>query len=67
MSIPSKERGCKGKVKFGDNYHHQVDILALRHVKQYGVYDCPHCDGHHLTTKLKNKDKYTKQLVYITP
>lgn len=66
MKTPSKERGCEGKLKLGDSYAKQADKLAVKHGKQYGVYECPHCGGAHLTTKLQNKDNYPL-LLHVTP
>jgi hypothetical protein len=40
--------------------------MSIKHGKQFGMYLCPHCDHHHLTTKLDNAKKY-EELVYITP
>ena len=65
MKECSKERGCQGKTNLGRSYRKQADNLSLKHGKQYGVYACPHCGGHHLTTKLHKKDEY-RELLYIT-
>lgn len=68
MKQPSKERGCDGKMNLGDTVDRAV-IGAIRmsqkHGKQYGLYKCPHCGGHHLTTKLGKQDQY-EPLVYVT-
>jgi hypothetical protein len=58
MNTPSHERGCKGKTNLGRSYAKQADKLASKHGKRYGVYHCPHCNGHHLTTKLDKADQY---------
>ncbi len=64
---PSKERGCLGKMRLKvGNMKSKALALAHCHCKQYGIYDCPHCKGFHLTTKLNNKAKYAP-LVYVTP
>ena len=68
MKQPSKERGCEGKTNLGSKeirYRDYADRLATLHGKVYGVYKCPHCQGHHLTTKLENRRNY-EPLVYIT-
>jgi hypothetical protein len=65
MKKPSVERGCIGKINIGRSYIKQSEKLAKKHNKQYGVYQCPHCDGYHLTTKLENKDLY-ESLLHIT-
>jgi len=62
---PSKERGCLGKMRLKAG-NMKSKALAQCHCKQYGIYDCPHCKGYHLTTKLGNKAKY-QPLVYVTP
>lgn len=66
MKEPSVERGCTGKANLGRDYIRQADRLAFKHGKQYGVYQCPHCEGFHLTTKLANANLY-KPLLYTTP
>jgi hypothetical protein len=63
---PSFERGCQGKSNLGRRYQANADRLARRHGKRYGVYQCPHCGGTHLTTKLQNTDLY-EPLLYVTP
>ena len=65
MTQPSKERGCDGKTNLGSKYAEYAERLAAKHGKVYGVYRCPHCGGHHLTTKLHKKDEY-RELVYST-
>lgn len=64
--LPSQDRGCSRKANLGRDYKRQADRLATRHGKRYGVYACPHCNGTHLTTKLKNAAQY-EPLLYITP
>jgi hypothetical protein len=67
---PSKERGCDGKMKITSDYTRGTEKalqMSIKHGKQFGMYLCPHCDHHHLTTKLDNAKKYTTPLVYITP
>lgn len=64
----SKERGCDGKVNAGSNLAVAIqwaEKLKTKYGKDYGVYKCPHCGGHHLTTKLYKKDEY-RELLYIT-
>ena len=64
----SKQRGCKGKTNLGRNSATAIQYaerLKTKHGKDYGVYKCPHCGGHHLTTKLHKKDEY-RELVHIT-
>jgi uncharacterized protein YlaI len=60
MKQPSKERGCERKIKLDHRYEKQAMRLAEKHGKAYGVYLCPHCGHHHLTTKIENKKKYRK-------
>jgi hypothetical protein len=62
---PSRERGCHGKANLGRDYRRSADRLAIRHGKRYGVYQCPHCSGTHLTTKLDKADQYAP-LLYVT-
>lgn len=66
MKEPSKERGCEGKMKLKKQPLKKARYMAKKHQKKYGVYKCPHCEDHHLTTKLENKDQY-QDLIYITP
>lgn len=61
----SIERGCIGKTDLGSNYKAYADSLAVKHKKVYGVYLCPHCGGHHLTTKLFKRSLYG-ELLYTT-
>lgn len=63
--IPSLERGCLRKTALGNAYVKQAARLAKKHVKKYGVYYCPHCNGTHLTTKLENSGEYP-DLLYVT-
>lgn len=56
--IPSKERGCINKTNIGSDYKKQSDMLANKRQKRFGVYQCPHCGGYHLTTKIENAHKY---------
>ena len=65
MKSPSKERGCDGKANIGSSYERAAEILAHKHGKRYGVYRCPHCGGHHLTTKLDKRGEYAP-LLYVT-
>lgn len=65
MKTPSKERGCDGKTNIGSSYDRAAEMLAHRHGKRYGVYRCPHCGGHHLTTKLEKSGEYAP-LLYVT-
>lgn len=68
MKECSKERGCHGKANVGSNVIEAiqwVERLKTKHGKDYGVYECPHCGGHHLTTKLHKKEEYG-ELVYCT-
>ena len=66
MKQPSKERGCSGKMKIRSRKPmKRAEQLAKKHGKQYGVYLCPHCDSHHLTTKIHNQGDYAK-LVGVT-
>lgn len=68
MKECSKERGCQGKVNLGSNgvvAIQYAEKLKTKYGKDYGVYKCPHCGGHHLTTKLKNRDEYAP-LIYST-
>ena len=68
MKTPSKERGCTGKANLGRNYRAQADKLSAKHGKAYGVYQCPHCGGTHLTTKLGKRGSYPELLhVSIAP
>ena len=62
---PSLERGCKGKIKLGRNYEKRADKLSTKHGKRYGVYNCPHCGGYHLTTKLDKVCQYA-QILHIS-
>lgn len=62
---PSRERGCQGKANLGRKYAQQADRLASKHGKVYGVYQCPHCLGFHMTTKIQNAHLYGG-LLYIT-
>lgn len=64
--IPSIERGCEGKANLGRGFRKSADRLAKRHGKRFGVYFCPHCKGHHLTTKLENAGFYSRSLLYVT-
>lgn len=64
---PSRERGCRGKVNLGRVTHiKQSERMAAKHGKRYGVYECPHCGGHHLTTKIANAGRYQHPLIYTT-
>ena len=65
MKTPSKERGCDGKANIGSSYERTAEMLAHKHSKRYGVYGCPHCGGHHLTTKLYKRGEYAP-LLYVT-
>ena len=68
MKECSKERGCQGKANAGSNAVEAIqwaEKLKTKYGKDYGVYKCPHCGGHHLTTKLHKKDEY-RTLLYIT-
>jgi len=65
--VPSEERGCHGKANIGSNYRRNADRLATKHQKAYGVYQCPHCQGHHLTTRLEKADLYAPLLYVATP
>ena len=63
---PSKERGCNGKIKLGSlTYIAEATKLGKKHSKRYGVYNCPHCKGIHLTTNLTNSKEYAAFL-FIT-
>ena len=64
---PSEERGCVGKIDMGINYKRIATHLSLKHNKQYGVYQCPHCKGTHLTTKLHKATVYATPLLFVTP
>jgi len=59
---PSIERGCDGKTNLGRHYAKQADKLAAKHGKTFGVYDCPHCGGTHITTKLDKSESYAPLL-----
>ena len=63
--IPSYERGCKGKINLGRSYKKQADRLSSKHEKIYGVYQCPHCEGYHLTTKMDKVCQYAP-ILYIS-
>tara|TARA_B110000879_G_C11169248_1_gene512737 strand:+ start:1459 stop:1659 length:201 start_codon:yes stop_codon:yes gene_type:complete len=63
---PTKARGCTGKINLGRRYRRQVDKLSLKHGHRLGVYQCPHCSGHHTTTKLEVNGQYAKKLLYVT-
>lgn len=63
--LPSKERGCDGKINLGLEFIKRADRLSRKHGKQYGVYKCPHCGGAHLTTKLKPPLNYPP-LIHVT-
>lgn len=66
MKQPSKERGCDGKA--GINKIDAIqwsERLKTKFGKDYGVYLCPHCGRHHLTTTLQNRDNYAP-LLYVT-
>lgn len=63
--IPSLERGCQGKTNLGRQYVKAAERLAKKHGKAYGIYRCPHCQGHHATTKLENAERYGG-LLYTT-
>ena len=65
MKIPSKERGCDGKINLGRSYEKQAERLAKKYGKRYGVYQCPHCLGYHVTTKLAEVCQYD-QILYLT-
>ena len=65
LKSPSKERGCDGKANIGSSYERAAEMLAHKHGKRYGVYRCPHCGGHHLTTKLEKRGEYAP-LLYVT-
>jgi len=65
MKTPSLERGCIGKSNLGRSYKIQADRLSEKHGKKFGVYQCVHCLGFHVTTKIENKDLYAP-LLYIT-
>lgn len=66
---PSYERGCKGKAKLGRNKQAAIksaEKLALKYGKRYGLYVCPWCLNHHLTTKPVTVGEYELELVYVT-
>jgi hypothetical protein len=65
VKFPSFERGCESKANLGRDWVKQADALSRKHGKEYGVYQCPYCEGTHLTTKLENKHKYPP-LIYQT-
>jgi len=68
MKECSKERGCQGKTNLGSNFANAVNYaekLTFNHGKSYGIYICPHCGGHLLTTKLHKKDE-CRELLYVT-
>jgi hypothetical protein len=67
ITLPSKDRGCEGKMKLKNKAVNRAMQLSLKHGKQYGLYLCPHCDYYHLTTKIENADRYSAPLIYITP
>jgi hypothetical protein len=67
VHLPSVERGCFNKTNLGRNYKPYVDELSARLAKAYGVYQCPHCGGTHLTTKLENQEKYPPLLYTVYP
>ena len=58
MKSPSKERGCEGKANLGRRFKQQADRLSAKHKKAFGVYHCPHCGVHHITTKLEKQSDY---------
>ena len=64
LRIPSKDRGCEGKLQLGEKYRPQADRMSRKHGKAFGVYRCPHCGGTHLTTKIDKADEY-EPLLYI--
>jgi len=65
MKTPSKERGCDVKINLGRRYKKNADRLSNKHGKRYGVYQCPHCNDYHLTTKLDKVCQYA-QILHIS-
>ena len=68
--IPSKERGCKSKMKLKGklkDVRNKARKLALKYRHQLGVYDCPHCKYFHTTTKIESASLYGLSLLYVTP
>jgi len=67
MKQCSKERGCDGKTNLGSSEGSAIASairMSEKHKKAYLVYKCPHCNGHHLTAKIENKNNYANP-VYI--
>jgi len=60
VRLPSKERGCSGKMRISlkESPHLKAQELAKKHGKDFGVYRCPYCDKYHLTTKLSKQADY---------
>ena len=52
MNAPSEERGCLRKANLGRNFKEQADKFARIYAKQFIVYQCPHCGGRHMTSKI---------------
>lgn len=64
--VPHQDRACGFKIKLGRHYAKNADRMAKKHGKQYGVYLCPYCQSHHLTTKIEVAEKYFPALLYVT-
>ena len=45
------------------SYEKEAQKMSEKHQKWAGVYLCPHCDKHHLTTKIEKIEEYN-HLVY---
>jgi predicted RNA-binding Zn-ribbon protein involved in translation (DUF1610 family) len=54
-------------MKLGRNYVKQADKMSKRWKKKYLVYRCPYCGDAHLTTKIKKREEYGTEVLYITP
>jgi len=65
--IPSKERGCDGKIDISGKYTRRVESFAKKYGRPFGAYRCPHCNGVHLTSKLSpSKRRQYGLLLYIS-
>jgi len=67
VRLPSKERGCDGKIDISGKYTRKVDSFSRKHGKPFGAYRCPHCNGVHMTSKLTaEKRKQYGPLLYVS-
>lgn len=48
-----KVKGCLSKTKFESREEAQVHLQVHRRERDLYTYPCPHCGGHHLSTKSK--------------